>query len=578
MLSKYDMKTRIILAASLLSFCIFSIVNQSCFDNSMQIRDSLEIKIDTLVARIGISSETPGGVVGVIKDGRLIFKKAYGLANFETKEPNTTSTSFNLGSVSKQFTAAAILLLEKEKKLSFKDDIRKYFPDFPNYGYTITIDNLIHHTSGIKSSDVLSLMAGTLFSKDTHEADYDFIVRQKSLNFRPGDEFLYSNSGYVLLAKIVEKTSGIKFSKFIKERIFSPTGMIHSYIYDTPDKTTRNSATGHIRGGDEKYKKSGYLNSTLVGISNVFTCIEDLLKWDDNFYRNKLGIWDFSKEMTTLTILNNGDTCKYAFGLDISEHNGLKTISHGGGTGDFSTQYIHITSERIAVICMFNISADASGLGYKVTDLFVKGKPKPAAASERPEKVKVDSSMLQKYAGKYLDNNNGFEATISRDGDHLVFEAPYQGKIEMYPSSDSSFFVTFTDDLRFIFSKDEKGEVKKATIIQRNQKYYLTYLGTDVFPLKEEQLNQYVGDYYCEEINVTYPVFFKDNKLYVKFPESTAEFCGVKVESELISEHGDYFASPVSGFQFTRDTRNEVSGFILKNVGRVRNLVFIKIK
>jgi CubicO group peptidase (beta-lactamase class C family) len=571
------MKTGKLFITALLLFCIFSIGNQRCINNSRQSRDSVEIKIDTLVARMGISSETPGGVVGVVKNGRLIFKKAWGLANYETKEPNTTSTLFNLGSVSKQFTAAAILLLEKEKKLSIKDDIRKYLPDFPDYGYTITIENLIHHTSGIKSSDVLSLMAGSLFSKNTHESDFDFITRQKSLNFRPGDEFLYSNSGYVLLAKIVEKTSGIKFSKFIEERIFKPSGMTHSYVYDSPDKSAGNSATGYIRGGDEKYKKSGYLNSTLVGISNVFTCIEDLMQWDNNFYTNKLGKWDFSKEMSTLTILNNGDTCKYAFGLDISEHNGLKTIGHGGGTGDFSTQYIHIPSERIAVICMFNISADASGLAYKVADLFVKGKPKPAAVSVPHEKVKVDSSVIQKYAGIYLDDINGFVATISRDSDHLVFEAPYQGRLELYPSSDSSFFVTFAD-LRFIFRKDENGEVKSATIIQRNQKFYLTYLGTDVFPLKPEQLHQYAGDYYCEDINVTYPVIFKDNKLYVIFPESTAKFTGVKAESELISEYADYFASPLSGILFTRDTRNEISGFILKNVGRVRNLVFVKIR
>ena len=139
------------------------------------------------------------------------------------------------------------------------------------------------------------------------------------------------------------------------------------------------------------------------------------------------------------------------------------------------------------------------------------------------------------------------------------------------------FFVTFAD-LKFIFSKNGKGEISKATIIQGNQKFYLTYLGINVFPLKAEQLSQYAGDYYCEEIDVTYPVLFKDNKLYVKFPEPTAQFCNIKVESELISEHADYFASAVSGLQFTRNTRNEISAFIIKNVGRVRNLVFSKAK
>jgi CubicO group peptidase (beta-lactamase class C family) len=563
---------------TVLLFCIFGTAKPNSLYNSKEIKDSIEIKIDTMIAQMGLSSVTPGGVVGIIKDGRLIFEKAYGLANFETKEPNRTSTLFNLGSISKQFTAAAVLLLAKEKKLSLKDDIRKYLPDFPDYGYTITIENLIHHTSGIRSFDVIRMMAGILYSKETYEEDYSLIVKQKSLNFKPGDEYLYSGSGYVLLAKIIEKTSGMKFSKFIEERIFRPIGMYQTFIYDNPDKIIKNSAAGHIWGGEEKFKKSGYLNITFIGAGNEYSCIEDFLQWDNNFYKNKLGDWDFNKEMTTLTTLNNCDTCNYAFGLEISEHKGLKTISHGGGTGDFSAQYIQIPPEKFAVVCLFNIPADITGLAYKITDLFVKGNPQPVVAKIQPEKVKVDSSVLQKYAGKYFDEKYWIEATITKDGDHLVFDAPYQGRFELYASSDTSFFVTFTDDLKFIFSKDVKGEIAKATIIQGNQKFYLTYLGTNVFPLKAEQLSQYAGDFYCEEIDVTYPVLFKDNKLYVKFPESTAQFCKTKVESELISEHADYFASPVSGFQFTRNTKNEISGFIIKDVGRVRNLVFSKAK
>jgi len=565
---------------ALLLFCISGTVNTGSVYNLKKgtgIPDSIEIKIDTLIARMGISSETPGGVVGVIKDGRFIFKKAYGLADYDTKKPNTTTTLFNLGSTSKQFTAAAVLLLEKENKLSLKDDIRKYLPDFPDYGYTITIENLVHHTSGIKSSDGLCLMAGTLFSEDNREGDYNFIARQKSLNFIPGDEYMYSNSGYILLGKIVEKTGGMKFSKFIEEDIFRPVEMTHTYIYDSPGKITGNSAAGHVRGDDKKFKESGYQNSALTGISNVYTNIEDLLQWDNNFYRNRLGKWDFSEEMTTPAILNNGDTCKYAFGLDISEHNGLRTISHGGGTGDFSTFYLQIPSEKLSVICLFNISTNATSLAYKIADLFVKGNPQPAAHSVKPEKVNIDSAALQACTGKYFDNSYWFEVTITREDDHLVFDAPYQGRFEIYPSSDTSFFVTFAD-LNVVFCKNDKGEITKGAIIQRGDRFELTYLGTNTSAPAAEQLSQYAGDFYCEDIDVTYPVLFKDNKLYIVFPESTAKFCNAKVESELIPQHDDYFASPVSGIRFTRNADNEVTGFILKNIGRVRNLVFNKMK
>lgn len=571
------MKKLEFITSAMLMFCIFGIAKPNSLYNSKGIEDSIEIKIDTMVAQMGLSSETPGGVVGVIKDGKFIFIKAYGLANFETKQPNVTSTLFNLASTSKQFTAAAILLLAKEKKLSLKDDIRKYLPDFPDYGYNITIESLIHHTSGIKSCDVLSLIAGTLYSTDTQEENYNLIIKQKSLNYKPGEEYLYSNSGYILLANIIEKASGMRFSKFMEEKIFRPIGMNQTFIYDYPDKIIMNSAVGHTWGGDEKFKGSEYSKATVVGPTNVYTCVEDFLQWDNNFYKNRLGEWDFSKEMTTLIPLNNGDTCNYAFGLDISQHKGFKTISHGGYDMYFTSQYVQIPSEKFTVVCLFNIPTDVNGLAYKIIDLFVKGNPQPDNASIQPEQAKVDSSVLQAYVGKYFDENYWFEATITREDDHLVFDAPYQGRFEIYPSSDTSFFVTFAD-LKFIFSKDDAGKIAKATIIQGIQKFYLTYLGINVFPLKAEQLRQYAGDFYCEEINVTYPLLFKDNKLYIKFPESTAQFLKTKVESELISEHEDYFASPVSCLQFTRNTKNEISGFILKDVGRVRNLVFSKEK
>lgn len=565
------------ITTTVLLVCIIGTSKANPLLNSKGIKDSIEIKIDNMIAQMGLSSKTPGGVIGVIKNGKLIFKKAYGVANFETKEPIKTSTLFNLASVSKQFTAAAILVLVKEKKLTLKDDIRKYLSDFPDYGYPITIENLVHHTCGIKSSDVLQLMAGTMNSKENQEDIYNLIIKQKSLNFKPGDEHLYSNSGYVLLAKIIEKTSGMKFSKFIEEKIFQPTGMNQTSLYHSTGQMIKNSAAGHKWDNVEKFKRTAAMNSTVVGQSNVYTCVEDFLQWDNNFYKNKLGKWDFSKEMTSMTTLSNGDTCKYVFGLSVSEHNGLHTISHQGGTGDFTAQYIQVPSEKFAVVVLFNIPVDVTGLAYKITDLFVKGKPKTVIAALHPEKAVVDSSILKKYVGKYFDESHWKEATITHVGDHLVLNSPYQDSIEIYPSSDTSFFVTFAD-LKFVFSKNGKEEIAKLTVIDGDQKYNLTYLGANVFPLETEQLSQYAGNYYCQEINVTYPVLIKENKLYVKFPEFTAQWINVKVESELIYEHADYFASPISGFQFTRNSKNEISGFIIKDIGRVRNLVFSKVK
>jgi hypothetical protein len=273
--------------------------------------------------------------------------------------------------------------------------------------------------------------------------------------------------------------------------------------------------------------------------------------------------------------LNNGTQCNYAFGLEISQFKGLKTISHQGGTEGFQAMYIQVPSEKFAVVCLFNIGIDVTGLAYKITDLFVKGVPQAEIASVKPEKVEVDSAVLHKYEGKYFDEKYWMDATLTTEGNKLIFSAPYAGSFELFPSSDTSFFVTFAD-LKFIFGKDGKGEVDHVTLIQGDQKMQLTYLGTSILPLSSDRLSQYAGDYFSEEVGVTYLVLFKDNKLYIRFPESTAQFCNTSVESELISEYDDYFATPVRGLKFTRNAKNEISGFILKDVGRVRNLIFSK--
>jgi CubicO group peptidase (beta-lactamase class C family) len=571
------MKNRLFTTVVLTVSCIFSTALGGSPSNSELIKDSAEIKIDTMIAHMGLSAKTPGGVVGVIRDGKFIFLKAYGLANFDTKEPNKTSTLFNLASVSKQYTAAAILLLSQENKLSLKDDIRKYLPDFPDYGYTITIENLVHHTSGIKSHDVLRLMAGKLYDTETMDEVYSMIIKQKALNFKPGDEYLYSNSGYVLLARIIEKVSGMKFSDFLGEKILKSTGMDHTLIYDNPEKQMINSAYGHSWGGEKGFKRSEILKSTVVGESNVYTCAEDFLKWDINFKNNSLGKWNFAEKMTSLTPLNDGSECNYAFGLEISEHKGLKTVSHQGGTGDFTIQYLQIPSENFSVVCLFNIGTDVTGLAYNITDLFLKGNQTQAETSIPPQKVKIDSTLLNKYTGKYFDENWWIEPTITRADDHLVFEAPYQGRFEIYPSSDTSFFATVAD-IKFVFRNKANGETAGTTLLAGKEKFYVTYLGQAISPLTSEKLSQFTGEYYSEEINASYPVIFKENKLYVRFPESTAQYCKTPVESELISEYADYFASPVGGMQFTRNAGNEISGFIIKNLGRVRNLEFTKTK
>ncbi|TAJ11802.1 serine hydrolase [Marinilabiliaceae bacterium JC017] len=557
---------------------IFGTIQSKAINDSKEVKDSLKPKIDAMVSQMGLSKETPGGIVGIMKDGQLIFKQAYGVSNFESKELNTTSTLFNLGSVSKQFTAAAILLLEREGKLSLKDNIRKYLPDFPDYGHPVSIENLIHHTSGVKSYDVLQLMAGkSIENKDTMEEIYNLIINQRSLNNQPNAEYIYSNSGYILLAKIVEKASGKTFSQYVEEKLLRAIGMNQSFIYDSRDKINKKSATPHQPDTNHKFKIVDDLDILTFGESNVFTTIDDYLLWDNNFYQNKLGEWDFNKAMTSQVTLTNGDTCHYAFGLNKSLYKGLTTISHQGGTLGFSTQYIQIPSERLSVVCMFNVHTNVTNLAYQIIDLFIEGETKQDETTTQLKKARVDSTILHNYAGRYICETDWFGINISQESDHLIYEDAGNNRFEIYPSSNISFFVDFAD-LTFNFKKNKKGETKGLTLLQGNEIYNFTYCGTDTPSIKQEQLLQYIGDFYCKDIDITYPVILKDKKLHIKFPELTAHYCGINVETELIYEYGDCFTSPISSLKFIRNNQDEISGFIIKDLGRVRNLVFKKLE
>jgi CubicO group peptidase (beta-lactamase class C family) len=359
---------------------------------------------------------SPGCALGVYRDGKIIYAKGYGLANIEENVAITPQSVFDIGSTSKQFTAASILLLEKQGKLSVNDDVRKYLAELPDYGQKITILELLNHTSGLR--DYLTLMELAGINTDSVTTDEDalaLIRRQKALNFPPGSEYLYSNTGFFLLSAIVKRVSGKSLRDFAAENIFTPLEMTHTQYRDDHTSLIADRALAY----DEKEKKDGYtLNVSYfeqTGDGAVHTSVEDLLKWDENFYSPRVGGQDFLKELQEHGKLISGKTLDYAKGLVVQDYRGLHTVSHGGAWGGYRAELLRFPEQHFSVACLCNVgNANPSKRAHEVADVYLGSlmkprEPKKPEEAEKKEKseITLTAQQLQSYAGEYWSEELG---------------------------------------------------------------------------------------------------------------------------------------------------------------------------
>jgi CubicO group peptidase (beta-lactamase class C family) len=360
---------------------------------------------------------SPGCALGVYRDGQIAYAKGYGLANVEENVPITPKSVFDIGSTSKQFTAASILLLEKQGKLSVNDDVRKYLPELPDYGNKITILQLLNHTSGLR--DYLTLMDLAGFNIDSVTTDEDalaLITRQKALNFAPGSEWLYSNSGFFLLSVIVKRVSGKTLREFAAENIFTPLGMTHTQYRDSHTSLIPDRAMAY----DPNEKKDGYtLNVSYfeqTGDGAVHTSVEDLLKWDENFYLGTIGGKIFLAELQEPGKLNTGKILDYAKGLRVTDYRGLHSVRHGGSWGGYRAELLRFPDQHFSVACLCNLgNANPSRRANEVADVYLgslmKAKdPKKELDDGRKKEntaTPLTTEQLRAYAGDYWGEELG---------------------------------------------------------------------------------------------------------------------------------------------------------------------------
>jgi CubicO group peptidase (beta-lactamase class C family) len=523
-------------------------------------------KVDKLFSKWD-STISPGAALAIIKDGKIIYKRGYGMANLEHNIPLTSTSVFRIGSTSKQFTASCIAILALQGKISLDDDIRKYIRELPKYKKPITIRQLVHHTSGIRDyltlSDIAALPNDHFY---TPEDTVELLSRQIGSNFPPGEEHLYSNSGYFLLGVIVERASGKSLNDFAQTHIFKPLGMKNTHFHDDHTMVVKNRADGY-----SPLKKGFRIDMTTldhVGDGGVFTTVEDLFLWDQAFYSYKLGK-ELMELIQTPGLLNNGEKLDYAFGLGINEYKGLKRVSHGGGFAGFRAQMARFPGQKFTVVCLANLGTiNPSRLCLQVADIYLADKLEKAP--EKKEKVKgvaLTKQELEDKTGNYQNEGTGTWTIFSMKEGKLVMEA-WGREYALSPVSKTLFQAldsSFVNSIEFFL--DDKGKIRQALLtLERDEEINLVKAFL-LSPLTPAQLKDYVGEYYNDELPVTYKLAVEKGSLFFKHKNAP--------EGALKAMDRDKFTVGWFDIEFVRDKRKRIKGFVL-GAGRAANVEFVK--
>jgi len=518
--------------------------------------DSLK-EIDKLFDKM--NTTTPGGVLSISRNGQVVYQKAFGMADLEHNVVNTTGTIFEAGSVSKQFTAASVLLLVKEGKIGLKDDIRKYFPDFPNYGYTITIEHLLHHTSGLRDWGSVAAIGGWPRGtrKYTPAHVKEIIWRQKQLNFIPGSEYSYSNSNYNMLFFLVEKVSGESFQAFTSKHLFIPVGMTHTQWRDNYNRVVPNRAIAY---GPEKggYEQNMPFENTF-GHGALLTTVDDLEKWNQRWANNALGI-DINSMQRTKTKLNNGVTISYACGVVVDSTNGFESISHTGATAGYRALLSFYPQKQLSVVFLSNDAGAALGqVNHAVADLFL-GKT-AVRTVEDPKGIVLSKEKITGKAGMYQHASVPDLQEFEIRNDSLVFK---DWKAALIPIAENKFMLRGTT---FEFPA---GIDKPATVfIKWPDGDTATYYRVKKIEKGKAAFNDFVGNYHSDEADVTVTLLIKEGKLQLFMHPDTYVSLDEPFEDGFFDGDGSFY-------RFIRNSKKKVTGFTI-TVSRVRNLLFTKI-
>ena len=537
--------------------------------------EAVNDRIDHFFERF-MESGSPGCALGVMQNGELVYRQGYGLANLEYGVPIMPSTIFHVASMSKQFTALAVAMLASWRKLGLDDDIRDYLPDVPDFGRPITIRHLLHHTSGLRSDLMLLILAGYRLEDLIANVDVmELIARQRELNFQPGEKFSYCGSGYLLLALLIERVSGMSFAQFCREQIFEPLGMVNTHFHDDFLMVVRDRAYAYYATGESQYKNA-VLTCGLTGGTGLYTSIDDLARWDENFYSAQVGGRGVIEQMQQPGLLNDGSEIEYAAGLILDQYRGKKAVVHGGDGAGIHCYMMRFPAERFSVAVLGNCSGiNARRLAQQVADIYLFDLEKEAPeAGELPETVELEETELAARAGRYYDpDSTTFIDLEYRDGRLRLWGH------EILPRSERSFFFASFPEAGADFTLASESE--PASIMVDTGTTRTRYFWVDPMTLAPAPLSDYAGTFYSPELDVYWTISEVGEALVVRRRRQGSSVLAPAIADVFTDDwvasilHG---ASKPMALAFDRDERNEVCGFRISDAGaRVCNLRFDKL-
>jgi CubicO group peptidase (beta-lactamase class C family) len=513
-------------------------------------------KIEQAFARY--KPANPGAMLAISRNNEVIFSKAWGIADLEHAIPLTTTSPCEAGSVSKQFTAAAILLLEQQGKLSLNDDIRKYFPELPNYGHTITLQHMLHHTSGLKDWGSLFALTGWPRQSRTYsnEDAAHIVSLQKSLNFKPGNEYSYSNSNYVLFALLVQKASGQSLEDFTKKYFFEPAGMTHTQWRSNFMKVVPGRAFAYAKEGQEYF--TDLPNEYVYGAGGLLTTAEDLLAWNRFYLNGKLFTPSLLSKQLECTPLNNGRKNNYAAGLIIDSINGWPVIEHNGATASYRCNLQHLVAQNISIAFLSNTSEfDASpfNLAQAIVTIFAPDNRQPVVKNNiTPFTLSAEKQAA--YAGWYRNERDGASLKL------WMADGKLRGRNSILTPLSATTFAASTGNTIDFFSP------QKLRVITPGGDSIL-FTAMDSSSTNKTNQKEFTGNYYSDEVMAYAELVEKDGKLVFKQRPST--------EIPLTPSYKDGFDTPQGPVYFERDKKGKL--FLFKiSVSRARNVVFKKVK
>lgn len=515
----------------------------------------------------------PGGAVGIMHKGQMVYSKAFGLASLEYGIANQPETIFNTGSVSKQFTAMGIVRLHEQGLLSVDDDIRKHLPDLPDFGHTITIRHMLHHTSGMRSLHAMLSLAGWRGDDSrTNEDLYRFMLRQKELNFKPGDEYLYCNTGYMLMVNIIEKVTNDKFPAWMKDNIFTPLGLTNTYVEDRYDRVIPMNATSYFWDKDAYYRAVEYWG--YVGSGNMHSTTSDLLHWLQNFSDPTEG-WETSFELLkTVDPLNDGSENNYAFGISVDQFMGHERIGHGGSIGGFRSSVRTFPEEELSIAILTNYSGSNPGQKeVQIAELLLENKVTSNDSSPSSitsvESVDLSSAQLKNFEGSYWNDTENFARKIYVKNDTLRYYRSANSENALMPISSNEFqMLGISAKLIAKFEKDPSGKKTMIVIVDDGS----PSLFTEYQPVSDiSQLGkEYEGRYFSPELETIVHIQLRGDRL-MGYQARHGEFPFKILKKDVLEIPG--FAT----LKVTRNADDVVTGVRISN-GRARNVWFEKMK